>query len=128
MEASGKASSKQSARVEAIAAPEITAALPAIDQTFYSHSIKMSKRYSPLLRFPLRKGLAAGDTTAVTFTKARGNDATQTLGGIHTSTQVTAQNDSPPPHGRKSPWMESSIHLLTGDLLTCTKPPPILNI
>ena len=91
--------------------PEIAAALPAVDQTFYSHSIKMSKQHSPLLRFPLPKGLAAGDATAIT--KAHASDATQTLRDICPTTQVTAQNDSPPPQGHESPWMESSIHLLT---------------
>lgn len=98
--------------------PEVTAALPATDQTFYSHSINVSKQHSPLLHFPLRTGLSAGDTAAVVFTKARARDAAQTLGDVHTTTQVAAQNDSPPPPGCPSPWMESSTHLLTGGLLT----------
>lgn len=78
-----------------MAVPEITAALPAIAQAFYSRSIKMSKQHSPLLCFPLRKALTAGDTAAVRFTKAHANDATQTLRDIHTSTQATAQNVRP---------------------------------
>lgn len=77
----------------------------------------MSKQHFLLLRFPLCKGLAAGDTVTVTFTKAHANSATQTLGDAHTTAQVTAQNDSPPPHAHASPWMESSTHLPTGHSL-----------
>lgn len=74
-------SSKQLARVEATAVPEITAALPVINQTFHPHSIKMSKQCSPpLLHSPLHKGSAAGDAVAAAFTTAHARSVTQSLG------------------------------------------------
>lgn len=73
-------SSKQLARVEATAVPEITTALPVINQTFHPHSIKTSKQCSPLLYSPLHKGSAAGDAVAAAFTTAYARSVTQSLG------------------------------------------------
>lgn len=73
-------SSKQLARAEATAVPEISAALRVINQTFHPHSIKTSKQWSPLLHSPLHKGSAAGDAVAAAFTTARARSVTQRLG------------------------------------------------
>lgn len=78
---------QQSARAEAMPLLEIITALPTTDQTFYSHPIKC--QHSSPLHFLLQRGLTAGDTATVTFTKVSANNAAQTLGDMHTTTQLT---------------------------------------